>query len=149
MADVTFTVDAPGASSGSWWVDVQRYGRVASIEWKPGKGFGVAAPQGGYGEGVDLIVDDAAAAAEYVARVLQPRSAAVGGDDVLPEGLASALSAHMERIVAEIVHTTIEKLLVDLRTQVSEVSADVQRVERELSRIGKTILSERTSSAEK
>jgi hypothetical protein len=139
MADVTFTVDAPGAPSGSWWVDVQRYGRVASIEWKPGKGFGVAAPQGGYGEGVDFIVDDAAAAAEYVARVLQPRSAAVG-DDVLPEDLASALSAHMERIVAEIV---------DLRTQVREVSADVQRVERELSRIATTILPERTSSAEK
>jgi hypothetical protein len=45
MVDVTFTIDPPASSTGSWWIDVQRYGRIASIEWKPGKGFGVAAPQ--------------------------------------------------------------------------------------------------------
>jgi hypothetical protein len=72
VADVTFTIDRPASSSGKWWIDVQRYGRVASVEWKPGKGYGVAAPDGGYGEGVDFIVEDAATAAAYVARVLLP-----------------------------------------------------------------------------
>jgi hypothetical protein len=69
MVDVKFTIDPPASSTGSWWIDVQRYGRIASIEWKPGKGFGISAPHGGYGEGVDFIVHDAAAAAEFVARV--------------------------------------------------------------------------------
>src|SRR5580765_2409169 len=84
MVDVTFTIDPPASSSGNWWIDVQRYGRIASVEWRPGKGYGVAAPDGGYGEGVDFIVEDAAAAAEYVARVLQPYTAAT-----MPPGSAS------------------------------------------------------------
>lgn len=148
MADVTFTIDPPASSAGSWWMDVQRYGRIASIEWKPGKGFGIASPHGAYGEGVDFIVDDAAAAAESVARVLQPYSAGVDldpslGTDVLQEQLVSALSAHIDRVVGQVVHTTIEKLLRELTIQVGDVSADVKRVEQELSRIATKVLSER------
>ena len=71
LADATLTVDAPSSTEGSWWLDVQRCGRVASVEWRPGKGFGVAAPGGLYGEGVDFIVEDPAAAAEHVSRQLQ------------------------------------------------------------------------------
>jgi len=71
LADATLTVDAPSSSDGSWWLDVQRYGRVASVEWRPGKGFGIAAPGGAYGEGVDFVVDDAVAAAEHLSRQLQ------------------------------------------------------------------------------
>lgn len=150
MVDVTFTIDPPSSSAGSWWIDVQRYGRIASIEWRPGRGFGVAAPQGGYGEGVDFIVDDAAAAAEFVARVLQPYSGI--GDPRETEGLTDvqqqivvALSAHIDRVVGQLVHTTIETLLLELRKQIGDVPVDVERVEHELSRIASKLLSERSS----
>jgi len=151
MVDVTFTIDPPASSTGSWWIDVQRYGRIASIEWKPGKGFGVAAPHGGYGEGVDFVVDDAAAAAEFVARVLQPHS---GRSDlelaeeptVVQQQIMAALSAHVDRVVGEVIHTTIEKLLLELRRQVGDMPVDVRRVEHELSRAAQKVLSERSAS---
>ncbi|MEA2463574.1 MAG: hypothetical protein QOJ98_1321 [Acidobacteriota bacterium] len=151
MADVTFTIDPPASSSGSWWIDVQRYGRVASIEWKPGKGFGVAAPHGGYGEGVDFIIDDAAAAAEYVARVLQPHSSSIdlsasAGSNALEQQLVAALASHIDRVVGEIVHTTVEKLLIELRKQAGDVPVDVRRLESELSRIAEQVLAERKAS---
>jgi hypothetical protein len=147
MADVTFTIDPPASSTGSWWIDVQRYGRVASIEWKPGKGFGVAAPQGGYGEGVDVVVDDPAAAAEYVTRVLQPYATPAAltgleGAHVLDQQLVAALANHIDRVVGEIVHTAIEKLLVELR-QEGDAEVDVRYVEIELSRIARQVLAER------
>ncbi|HYK01571.1 MAG TPA: hypothetical protein VE974_07425 [Thermoanaerobaculia bacterium] len=145
---MTFTIDPPASSTGSWWIDVQRYGRVASIEWRPGKGFGVAAPHGGYGEGVDVIGNDAVAAAEYVARVLQPYSGAIdlngpAGSNVLEQQLVAALASHIDRVVGDIVHTTVEKLLLELRNQIGDVPVDVRRVEFELSRITEQVLSER------
>ena len=74
MADATITVDPPSSTTGSWWLDIQRYGHIASIEWRPGNGFGVAYPGGGYGEGVDFVVDDAATAAEHVSRQFESAS---------------------------------------------------------------------------
>jgi hypothetical protein len=152
MVDVTFTIDPPASSTGSWWIDVQRYGRIASIEWKPGKGFGVAAPNGGYGEGVDFIVDDAAAAAEFVTRVLQPYAGLADLDPseastLVQRQILAALSAHVDRVVGELVHSTIEKLLIELRAQVGDVPVDVRRVEHELSRIAEEVLAERRLSA--
>ncbi len=152
MIDVTFTIDPPASSTGSWWIDVQRYGRIASIEWKPGRGFGVAGPHGGYGEGVDFVVNDAAAAAEFVTRVLQPYSG--GSDSNNAEGSTSvqqqilaALSAHVDRVVGELVHATIEKLLLELRRQIGDRSVDIGRVEHELSLIAQKMLSERSASS--
>lgn len=151
MADATFTVDSPASSTGSWWIDVQRYGRVASIEWRPGKGFGVAAPGGGYGEGVDLVVDDAATAAEHVARVLQPDSSATAfsgaaGSKLLEQQLVAALATHIDRVVDDVVHTAVQKLLLELRKQVGDVPVDYGRVESELLRIAEHVLSERKSA---
>jgi len=152
MVGVSFTIDPPAASNGSWWIDVEREGRIASIEWRPGRGFGIAAPHGGYGEGVDFIVDDASAAAEYVARVLQPYSSDVAdsvlNSSVFQQELVAALTAHVDRAVSEIVHTTIEKLLLELRKQVGDVSADVRRVEHELCRIADKVLAERKVPAQ-
>jgi hypothetical protein len=141
MADVTFTFDPPASSTGSWWIDVQRHGRVASIEWKQGKGFGVAAPNGGYGEGVDFIVDDAVAAAEYVTRVLQPHA------DADTSEIVAALSAHIDRVVSQLVHTTLEELLLELRDQFGDEAVDVARVEEELSRLVAKVLSQRNLSS--
>src|SRR5258708_103865 len=151
MVDVTFTIDPPASSSGNWWIDVQRYGRVASVEWRPGKGYGVAAPDGGYGEGVDFIVEDAVAAAEYVARVLQPYSAGVptgsASVDELQQQLVTTLSAHIDRVVGEIVHARVKNLLTEVKRRVGEVSGEGRGVERELSRIAEKVLLERKPSS--
>jgi hypothetical protein len=152
MIDVTFTIDPPASSTGSWWIDVQRYGRIASIEWRRDKGFGVAAPHGGYGEGVDFVVEDAAAAAEFVARVLQPYGGVAdprGAEEatVAQQQILAALSAHVDRVVGELVHATIEKFLLELRRQVGDRPVDVGRVEHELSRIAEKVLSERIASS--
>jgi hypothetical protein len=146
MPDVTFTIDPPASSAGSWWIDVQRYGRVASVEWKPGKGFGVTAPNGGYGEGVDFVVDDAVAAAEYVTRVLQPSSSEVDANAAVTDTrrkIIMALADHVDRVVNDTVHTTIERLLDELRKHTDDEALDVRSLESELWRIAKEVLAER------
>ncbi len=90
MADATITVDPPSSTTGSWWLDIQRYGHIASIEWRPGRGFGVAYPGGGYGEGVDFVVDDAATAAEHVSRQFESASSLAAPDAAVK--LAATLS---------------------------------------------------------
>ncbi len=148
MADVTLTIDPPGTPAGSWWIDVQRYGRVASIEWKPEKGFGVASPHGAYGEGVDFIVDDAAAAAEFVTRVLQPDSSQIDVSKmtVAQRQIAAALTPHIDQIVNEVVHFTIERVLRELRKQAGEGPVDVRQFEQQLSRIAEEVLAERRTT---
>jgi hypothetical protein len=87
LAEATFTIDAPASSTGSWWVDVRGYGRSASVEWRPERGFGVSGSDGAYGEGADVVVHDPVTAAEHVARLLQPFSQP---EPVSREALASA-----------------------------------------------------------
>lgn len=142
LVDVTLTVDSPASSGGSWWIDIQRYGRIASVEWRPGKGFGVAGPGGGYGEGVDFVVDDPATAAEHITRILQPSSS---DSDTTQAQLLSAFSAHVDKVVGEVVQTTIEKILDELRQQVGTTAEDVRRIEEELARIAAKVLADRTS----
>jgi len=147
MVDVTFTIDPPASPTGNWWIDVQRYGRIASIEWRPGKGYGVALPDGGYGEGADFVVNDAAAAAEFIARVLQPYSPPTKAEEQLQQRFIAALSEHIDSVVGKLVHTTIEKLLLELKKEMGTVSADVRRMENELSRIAAKVLSERNAGS--
>lgn len=144
LVDATLTVDAPSSSSGSWWIDVQRYGRVASVEWRAGKGFGVAGPNGGYGEGVDFVVDDPATAAEHVVRILQPLSPE---SEAAQAQVLSAFSAHIDTVVGELVHTTIEKVLYEFKQQFGTTGEGVRRIEEELPRIAAKVLAERTSGA--
>lgn len=73
------TVDAPAEPSGSWWIDIQYAGKTASIEWRPGRGFGVAGADAVYGEGPARVFDDVTATAEYVAeQLLQPATVSSG-----------------------------------------------------------------------
>ncbi|MBV9493714.1 MAG: hypothetical protein JOZ54_05680 [Acidobacteria bacterium] len=153
IVDATFTVDAPSSPEGTWWVDVQRFGRVASIEWRPGVGYGVAEPGGGYGEGVDFVVDDASAAAAHVARVLHPdgstkQISAVVDASQMQRQLIEELSAHIDRAVGEILRTTVETLLFDLRARIGDMSADVHRIEQELLRISDKVLGGRNASSD-
>ncbi|HEX7154666.1 MAG TPA: hypothetical protein VF618_24485 [Thermoanaerobaculia bacterium] len=150
MADATFTIDPPASATGSWWIDVQRYGRVASIEWRPGKGFGIAAQGGGYGEGVDFVVDDASTAAEHVTRVLQPQSRTLGGNVVISDSrqqqLVDVLTAHIDSVVGDVVRESIETLLRELRNAGDE-SWEIDRIADELPRIAERVLTERASGA--
>ncbi|HVR39357.1 MAG TPA: hypothetical protein VMU84_09690 [Thermoanaerobaculia bacterium] len=75
VAGVDIRVDAPASASGSWWIDVENDGVIASVEWRPNIGFGIAGPNGGYGEGADVVVDDVAKAADEVVRLLERRAA--------------------------------------------------------------------------
>lgn len=70
LSDARISSDAPDFPDGPWWIDVTRAGRVASIEWRPAQGFGISAPNGGYGEGPDWIANDVNAAAEKVVQLL-------------------------------------------------------------------------------
>jgi hypothetical protein len=66
--DARIAIDAPSSPTGSWWGDVTWRERRAIIEWRPGRGFGVSAADGGYGEGPDVL---AASRDEALARVLK------------------------------------------------------------------------------
>lgn len=81
LADAYIRIDAPGSAEGTWWVDVEHQGHSASVEWRPKVGFGVAGPHGGYGEGPDVVIQDAAAAADHVCRLLE-RSARADSERV-------------------------------------------------------------------
>jgi hypothetical protein len=73
------TVEAPPEPNGSWWIDIQYAGKTASVEWRPGRGFGVASADAVYGEGPARVFDEATATAEYVAeQLLQPAGASSG-----------------------------------------------------------------------
>src|SRR6266481_9313644 len=70
LADAKISVDRPATPDGTWWIDIEHRGHTASVEFRPGKGFGVAAPNGGYGEGPDVVVADASTAANQVVAFL-------------------------------------------------------------------------------
>jgi hypothetical protein len=79
LPEAHVTVEAPPEPSGSWWVDIQYAGKIASVEWRPGHGFGVAGVDAVYGEGPERVFDDVTATAEYIAeQLLQPAAASSG-----------------------------------------------------------------------
>src|ERR1051325_4443396 len=71
VPDAKIRLDAPTNADGTWWVDVEWQGNIATVEWRPNVGFGVAGDERGYGEGPDVVVNDAASAADEVTRFLK------------------------------------------------------------------------------
>lgn len=71
LSDATITVDPPEVAGGSWWVDIERNGKVATVEWRPTGEFGVSSPGSGYGEGPEYIVTTVDAAADHIAQILR------------------------------------------------------------------------------
>jgi hypothetical protein len=71
VPDANIRFDAPTAADGTWWVDVEWQGNIATVEWRPHVGFGVAGAGTGYGEGPDVVVSDAESAADQVTRFLE------------------------------------------------------------------------------
>ncbi len=65
LPEAHVSAEAPPQPNGSWWIDIHYVGKTASIEWRPGRGFGVAGAHASYGEGPERVFDDASAAASY------------------------------------------------------------------------------------
>lgn len=74
--DLELRLDLPAEPSGAAWLDVERQGRVVSVEWRPRRGFGIslldtsAPPQEGLFEGPDKILAAPAAARDHILRLL-------------------------------------------------------------------------------
>ena len=75
LPEAHVTVEAPPRADGSWWIDIHYAGKSASVEWRPGRGFGVAGADAVYGEGPERVFDDVTAAADYTVRQLVDASA--------------------------------------------------------------------------
>jgi len=73
VPDATVVLQAPNPPrpTSAWWLEVERGGHHVSVEWKPGRGFGVTSPAEGLGEGADEAYDDAASTARRVLSLLR------------------------------------------------------------------------------
>ena len=61
LPDVTAQVDRPTSPEGLWCLDLRKDNQLIVVEWRPGKGFGISAGTGGYGEGPDELYGTLAA----------------------------------------------------------------------------------------
>ena len=74
IPNVTLELDRPVQPQGSWWLEAHLGDHVASVEWKPGRGFGISASRSaGYGEGPHETFDDAESAAKRLIGLLGRR----------------------------------------------------------------------------
>lgn len=64
LPDLELSLDPPTEPGGTAWLDVERQGRVVSVEWRPRRGFGISLletsgdPRVGLFEGPDEILSD-------------------------------------------------------------------------------------------
>jgi hypothetical protein len=130
LSDADISVDPPAAADASWWVDVERDGRTASVEWRPSRGFGVAAPGGSYGEGVDRVLSDAGTAADYIARALRPTEPTYEALDYQINSILTAIQGAKAHLM---------QLPPRLRDETTLVADDVSRAERELLRVAESL----------
>jgi hypothetical protein len=66
------------------FLDVELNGLVATVEWRPGQGFGISTGDVGYGEGPELVLKDL----PEVERWLGKKLASVSRSDCGPEAVA-------------------------------------------------------------
>lgn len=68
-------LDPAGKAGGPWFLDIDLGGHPVTVEWRPGKGFGVSSKRpGGYGEGPDEVLPDLDAASRRVIGLLLARA---------------------------------------------------------------------------
>lgn len=83
LPKVRTVLDAPETPNARWWLDAQLGKHLVSVEWRPGRGFGVSAGDDGFGEGPDEVYDDADSAAKRVIELLETGGNTQPPDDVL------------------------------------------------------------------
>jgi DNA-binding phage protein len=66
----TVDVDAPDHTGGNWWFDVTRGKKRHTLEYRPGKGFGLFHEDAGYGEGPAEIYRTPERAAQRLAQLM-------------------------------------------------------------------------------
>jgi hypothetical protein len=63
-------VDAPDRADGNWWLDVSMGKKRQTLEYRPGKGFGLFHGKAGYGEGPAEIYRTPERAAQRVVQLM-------------------------------------------------------------------------------
>lgn len=136
------SVDAPDDSAGNWYLDVEFESRKAVVEWRPRRGFGVSLEPAGYGEGPEIILPSARAAAAYVAGQLARRddvNVLLASSDATWRGLLY-LELKNQHVSAEVVggyadvtrrlgERTYDVVVIDLPTDSNSVEyADLQKL---------------------
>ncbi len=76
-------LDAPETPNSRWWLDAQLGKHLVSVEWRPGRGFGVSAGDHGFGEGPDEVYEDPDLAAKRVIELLETGGSTEPPNDVL------------------------------------------------------------------
>ena len=71
IPNATFNLDRPAKPPSNWWLDIELDGHTASVEWRPGKGFGISASaSAGYGEGPHETYVGVGSAADRLIEIL-------------------------------------------------------------------------------
>jgi hypothetical protein len=147
LRDAAVTIDSPDVAEGAWWVDVERNGRTASVEWRPGRGFGIAGPGGTYGEGPDYVVNDAVTAAQEVVRILDRRIDVERAEEIEDQfqsilQTVTAARQHYENVMRAMAAQMGIQIPPALHSEMRQVSDEVRRVELELTAMAETLLRE-------
>lgn len=97
--DAITTIDPPGVSNGSWWLDADLKGHAVVIEWRPGKGFGISThASNGYGEGPDEVYPTDEATFQRVSELLTARQRTLPPRELLLKSLREARQVSQEQL---------------------------------------------------
>jgi DNA-binding XRE family transcriptional regulator len=105
-------LDAPEKPNAHWWLDAQVGKHVVSVEWRPGRGFGVSAGDDGFGEGPDEVYADAESASRRVRELLKTGENTRPPDDVLLARLRDVRRKTQQQLAEElgISQATVSKI---------------------------------------
>ena len=74
LPDLRVSVDAPDDETATCWIDLDLKGHPATVEWRPGSGFGVSSSDHAvFGEGSDEIYPGVEPAFERITALLMER----------------------------------------------------------------------------
>jgi DNA-binding Xre family transcriptional regulator len=80
-------IDPPASETGNWHLDLRRGDAyLMSVEWRPGRGFGVSTPKADdFGSGPDEVYENAAAALARIVELIE-----TGGETSPPASIRLA-----------------------------------------------------------
>jgi hypothetical protein len=72
IPEAHISVDEPNRPTGNYWIDVRKGRKQHTLEFRPGKGFGLFGEEAGYGEGPAEIYRTPERAAHRLAQLMAP-----------------------------------------------------------------------------